>query len=103
TPFMKAAIVKAEKRNVPLTAMNWEIYPDGIYHILKLYNEYPGIKKIIITENGAAFRDELIDGKVNDIQRIEFYDGYIRQVLKAKQEGVKVEGYFSWSFPDNFE
>ena len=103
TPFMKAAIVKAEKRNVPLTAMNWEIYPDGIYHILKLYNEYPGIKKIIITENGAAFRDELIDGKVNDIQRIEFYDGYIKQVLKAKQEGVKVEGYFSWSFTDNFE
>ncbi len=103
TPFFKASIVKAEKRNVPLTAMNWEIYPEGIYHVLKLYNEYPGIKKIYITENGAAFHDELVKGKVNDIKRINFYKGYLQQVLKAKQEGVKVEGYFSWSFTDNFE
>ncbi len=103
TPFLKAAIVKAEKRNVPLTAMNWEIYPEGIYHILKMYNEYIGIKKIIITENGVAFKDELVNGKVNDINRINFYDSYLKQVLKAKQEGVKVEGYFSWSFTDNFE
>ena len=56
TPFIKASVVKAEKRNVPLTAMNWEIYPEGIYHLLKMYNEYPSIKKIIITENGAAFQ-----------------------------------------------
>jgi beta-glucosidase len=103
TPFMKAAIVKAEERNVPLTAMNWEIYPEGIYHILKLYDEYPGIKKIIITENGAAFHDELNDGKVYDTERINFYTQYLKQVLKAKNEGVKVEGYFSWSFTDNFE
>ncbi len=103
TPFMKASIVKADKRNVPITAMNWEIYPEGIYNMLKLYDEYPGIKKIIITENGAAFNDQLIDGKVNDIKRIDFYDTYIQQVLRAKQEGVKVEGYFSWSFTDNFE
>ena len=103
TPFFKASLVKAEKRNVPLTAMNWEIYPDGIYHILKKYNEYIGIKKIIITENGAAFNDKLVDGKINDTNRINFYEEYINQVLKAKQEGVKVDGYFSWSFIDNFE
>ena len=103
TPFMKAAIVKAEERNVPLTAMNWEIYPEGIYHVLKLYDEYPGIKKIIITENGAAFHDELNDGKVHDTARINFYTQYLQQVLKAKNEGVKVAGYFSWSFTDNFE
>lgn len=103
TPFLNAAIVKAEKRNAPLTAMNWEVYPEGIYHILKMYTEYAGIKKIIITENGVAFKDELVNGKVNDINRINFYDSYIKQVLKAKQEGVCVAGYFSWSFTDNFE
>ena len=104
TPFIKAAVVKAEKRNVPLTAMNWEIYPEGIYHLLKMYHEeYPAIKKIIITENGAAFHDEVVDGKVNDDYRINFYNNYLQQVLKAKEEGVKVEGYFSWSFTDNFE
>ena len=103
TPFMKAKIVKAEERNVPLTAMNWEIYPEGIYHVLKLYDEYPGVKKIIITENGVAFHDEMDNGKVNDPERINFYTQYLQQVLRAKNEGVKVEGYFSWSFTDNFE
>ncbi|MHB8261493.1 MAG: GH1 family beta-glucosidase [Bacteroidia bacterium] len=103
TPFLKASIVRAEKRKVPVTAMNWEIYPEGIYHVLKLYNEYAGIKKIYITENGAAFKDKLVKGKVHDKERINFYTEYLQQVLKAKKEGVKVEGYFSWSFTDNFE
>ena len=103
TPFIRAAVVKAEDRKVPMTAMNWEIYPEGIYHILKLYQEYPGIRKIIITENGAAFHDAITDGKINDDYRIRFYQSYLQQVLKAKQEGVKVAGYFSWSFTDNFE
>jgi beta-glucosidase len=83
--------------------MNWEIYPEGIYYLLKMYNEYPNVKKIIITENGAAFHDEVIDGKVHDDYRINFYNDYLQQVLKAKKEGVKVAGYFSWSFTDNFE
>ncbi|MEN9400863.1 MAG: hypothetical protein RL632_1966, partial [Bacteroidota bacterium] len=28
---------------------------------------------------------------------------YLSQVLKAKSEGVPVEGYFVWSLTDNFE
>ena len=43
------------------------------------------------------------NGKVNDPERINFYTQYLQQVLRAKNEGVKVEGYFSWSFTDNFE
>lgn len=103
TPFFNAAIVKASDRKVPLTAMNWEIYPEGIYHVLKLYDEYPGIKNIYVTENGAAFFDEVEDGKVNDTQRIAFFSEYLKQVHRAVQESSKIKGYFSWSFTDNFE
>ncbi|RXF69652.1 GH1 family beta-glucosidase [Arcticibacter tournemirensis] len=103
TPYLHARLVKAEKRNVPLTSMRWEVYPPAMYHILKKFNDYPGIKKIYITENGAAFPDQLQDGKVEDSERLKYLQDHIAQVLKAKSEGCKVDGYFIWTLTDNFE
>ena len=102
-PYLNARLVKASKRNVATTAMDWEIYPEGIYRTLKRFSAYDGIPKIIITENGAAFPDRLEEGHVYDDNRIRFYQQYLAQVLKAKREGVNVQGYFAWSFTDNFE
>ena len=102
-PYINARIIKASNRKVPHTAMDWEIYPEGIYKILKKYDAYNKIRKFIITENGAAFEDKLEDGNVQDEYRIEYIKQYLRQVLKAKQEGINVMGYFAWSFTDNFE
>ncbi|MGG9961814.1 GH1 family beta-glucosidase [Ferruginibacter sp. SUN106] len=102
-PFVHAKIIKASKRNVPHTLMDWEIHPPSIYHALKRYNNYKGIKEIIVTENGAAFPDVHEEGKVNDFERVKYLQDHIAQVLKAKQEGVKVNGYFVWTLMDNFE
>ena len=85
-----------------ITEMGWEVDPEGMYAILKQFAKYP-VKEIIITENGAAFPDQLINGRVHDLQRINFYKRYLQQILKAKQEGVNVRGYFAWTFIDNFE
>jgi len=103
TPYIQATLVKAEKRNVPLTAMRWEVYPESIYHILKKFNAYPQIKKILLTENGAAFPDQVTNGKVDDPKRVEYLQNYLKQVLRAKNEGCKVSGYFIWTLTDNFE
>jgi beta-glucosidase len=103
TPYINAGLVKAKNRNVALTDMGWEVYPPAIYEILKKFNEYTGIKKIYITENGAAFPDEVTDGRVDDIKRVEYLEAYLQQVLKAKNEGCKVSGYFVWTLTDNFE
>ena len=102
-PFVKAKIIKADKRNVDHTLMNWEVYPPSIYHALKRINEYRGIKEIIVTENGAAFKDEMIDERVHDERRLDYLKDHIEQVLRAKREGVKVNGYFVWTLLDNFE
>jgi beta-glucosidase len=83
--------------------MGWEVYPESIYQMLRQYNAYPGVKKLIVTENGAAFPDECHDVKVDDPLRVQFLQEYIAQVLRAKQEGIRVEGYFVWTFLDNFE
>ena len=102
-PYLQATNVKAEKRKVPLTLMKWEIYPEAIYHMIKKFDAYPGVKKIIVTENGAAFPDTLKNGEVADSRRVQYLQGYLEAVLKAKKEGAKVEGYFIWTFTDNFE
>ena len=103
TPYIGATLVKAQKRNVPTTEMGWEVYPESIYQMIKQFSAYPNVKKIIITENGAAFKDEHTDGKVDDHERIAFLKKYLGQVLKAKQDGFNVQGYFIWTLTDNFE
>jgi beta-glucosidase len=103
TPYVHASLIGAKKRNVPLTEMGWEVYPAAIYEILKKFNEYTGIKKIYITENGAAFPDEVKEGNIHDPKRVEYLQTYLKQVLKAKNEGLKVSGYFVWTLTDNFE
>ncbi len=92
------------KRNGnPITEMNWEVYPEGIYKLLKKFSAYKNMPPLIVTENGAAFKDVNQNGEINDTQRLQFIQDYLKQVLRAKQEGVNVNGYFVWSFMDNFE
>ena len=103
TPYINASLVKAEKRGVPITEMKWEVYPPAIYEMIKKFNSYPQIKKLYITENGAAFPDKLTDGIVNDNKRIDYIESNLLQVLRAKNEGYKADGYFVWTLTDNFE
>ncbi|WP_278551010.1 GH1 family beta-glucosidase [Elizabethkingia bruuniana] len=102
-PFLQAKIVNAKDRNVEMTAMEWEVYPESIYHILKKFQAYENIPPLIITENGAAFQDTLQNNVVHDPKRLQYIQNILQQVLRAKQEGVNVNGYFVWTFLDNFE
>ena len=75
------------------------IDPLGIRTIIyKIYNRYH--LPIIITENGMAYSDELIDGRVHDDYRIDYISKHIKEVLIAKEEGYPVFGYCPWSFID---
>ncbi|MCK0144509.1 GH1 family beta-glucosidase [Arenibacter sp. F26102] len=102
-PYIKARIIKASRRKVRTTVMDWEVYPPCIYNMIKRFNGYPGVKKIIITENGSAFIDKIEEGTVYDKERLSYLQAYLKQVHKAKREGLKVDGYFVWTFTDNFE
>jgi len=102
-PYIGAELISAEKRNVISTEMGWEVYPPAMYHVLQKFNAYKGIKKIIITENGAAFADIVTNGKVFDIKRTHYIQDHLEQILKAKNDGLQVDGYFVWSLTDNFE
>ena len=58
---------------------------------------------LIVTESGAAFTDVLNEGEVHDPKRMQYLKDNILQVLRARKEGLNVNGYFIWTFLDNFE
>ncbi|MGB9797867.1 MAG: GH1 family beta-glucosidase, partial [bacterium] len=86
------------------TEMGWEIYPPGIYEIImRVHRDYKP-DKLYITENGAAFADEVSpDGGVHDEKRIEYLREHFIQAHRAIQDGARLCGYFVWSLMDNFE
>ena len=102
-PIVHALNIPPQKLGHDLTEMGWEIYPEGMYRIIKQFAAYPGVKKIYLTENGVAVKDEMINGEINDVKRTQYIKDYLAQVLRAKKEGIDVGGYFIWSFMDNFE
>lgn len=102
-PYVNAKVIKASMRNVETTTMDWEVYPESIYYMLKKFSAYKGVNNIMITENGAAFNDCFLDGKINDVKRIHYLTACFNEALRAKEEGVPLTGYFVWSFTDNFE
>jgi beta-glucosidase len=100
------SMLKAE--NVPgpgkRTEMGWEISPESLYDLLKrLDREYTKLP-MYITENGAAFKDEVTeDGRVHDDERIEYIKEHLKAAAKFIGEGGNLKGYFVWSLMDNFE
>ena len=101
-----------EEENLPRTVlhtgetteMGWEVSPDGLYDILgRLRFDYD-FPTIYITENGAAFRDQINpNGQVDDPERLSYIKRHLQQVERAIASGVPVKGYFAWSLLDNFE
>lgn len=85
------------------TSFNWKVIPEALYWGPKFLNERYK-KPVYITENGMAAHDTVsLDGKVHDPNRIDFIHRYLKELKRAIDEGIEVDGYFAWSLMDNFE
>ncbi|MCX4711892.1 GH1 family beta-glucosidase [Streptomyces griseus] len=96
-------VVRAVDRDLPRTAMDWEITPTELTDLLvRLQRDYA--LPTVITENGAAFDDAVAaDGSVPDADRTAYLADHIAAVVAARDRGADVRGYFAWSLMDNFE
>jgi beta-glucosidase len=91
---------KAKERGLPITDMDWEIYPQGLTDLLVLlHRDYPGLPPVYVTENGATVQH----GRVQDDDRIAYLRDHIAAVAAAMRQGVPMAGYMVWSLMDNFE
>lgn len=79
--------------NKKVSDMGWELFPEGLYHVLKRAAKHG--KPIFINEHGLA--DE------HDTHREWYIRESLRWVHRAIEEGVPVKGYLHWSLLDNFE
>ncbi|WPJ97101.1 GH1 family beta-glucosidase [Coraliomargarita algicola] len=90
----------------PAASVDWlKITPESLYwgprHIRDIYGE----QTIYIAENGCGYHDEPLNekGECLDLQRRDLIRNYLKELHRAIQDGVDVQGYFLWSFMDNFE
>ncbi len=84
----------SKNKNEKVNDMGWELYPAGIYPVLRnLANRYQ--KPIYITENGTADQD--------DDHRAWFIKEILKEVRRALDDEVDIRGYLHWSLIDNFE
>ena len=87
----------------PKTEMGWEVYPQHLSDALMRITRDYGAPDIYITENGAAFADEVVGGAVDDALRLDYLRTHLGEAHRAIENGVKLRGYFCWSLLDNFE
>lgn len=74
--------------------LGWEIYPEGLYKVIKpIYETYK--LPIYITENGIA--------DATDQKRSRFIYEHLLQVKRLIDDGVNVQRYYHWSLMDNLE
>ena len=86
------------------TDMGWEIAPEAFCKMLIDISQEYNLPPIYITENGAAFKDEVkADGTVEDLNRLDYLRDHLLQARIAMEQGVNLAGYFVWSLLDNFE
>src|SRR5699024_7591866 len=78
-----------------------EVNPRVMYSSLIEIKEKYNNPMILITENGhGIYENQDRDGYVKDDERIEIFEKFLEYMLKAKDEGVNVKGYYNWSTMD---
>ncbi|QCX26640.1 glycoside hydrolase family 1 protein [Nocardioides jishulii] len=88
-------------RGLPTTDMGWTVQPEGLTRLLVRLQQY-GLP-LHVTENGAAYDDDVVEGRVHDRERTAYLEAHLGAVLDAVDAGADVRGFFYWSLLDNFE
>lgn len=87
----------------PRTALKWPVTPEVLDYGMRFLHERYG-KPMYITENGLSCNDKIyLDGKVHDLDRIDFLARYLTCLNQAIENGADIRGFFHWALTDNFE
>ncbi|MDG4975087.1 glycoside hydrolase family 1 protein [Lactococcus lactis] len=78
------------------TEWGWQIDPKGLkISLIELYDRYQ--IPLMVVENGMGAVDKVVNGRVRDPYRIEYFKQHFIEMKKAIDEGVELIGYTSWA------
>lgn len=82
------------------TDWGWAIDPEGLrYTLNRFYDRYQ--LPLFIVENGFGAIDEVINGEIHDVDRINYLKKHIEAIEKSvNYDGVDVIGYTPWGIID---
>lgn len=87
----------------PRTGLKWPVTPEVMDWGVRFLHERYGLPGYI-SENGLSCNDRIyLDGKVHDLERIDFLTRYLACLSRAVENGADIRGYFHWALTDNFE
>ena len=88
----------------PRMASPWLVVgPEVAYWGPRMVSELWSPKTLYISENGASADDPVINGHIDDVDRVMYLRNYFGQFRRLVAEGYPLKGYFLWSLMDNFE
>ncbi|GAA1572004.1 GH1 family beta-glucosidase [Kribbella sancticallisti] len=86
------------------TQMGWPIQPSSLGDVLRMVNDLAPDLPLYVTENGAAYPDEVTaDGQIEDTERRSYLEQHINVCQQVISGGLPLKGYFAWTLMDNFE
>lgn len=97
---IKNLFERIEDPNGKFTEWDFEIFPKGIYDACMEVTQKYGKVPIYITENGVGLHEKLVKETVEDDNRIDFTEQHLHYLLKAREDGANIRGYYIWSTMD---
>jgi beta-glucosidase len=87
----------------PRTDIGWEVDAYGLEELLVDTYRRTGLP-LVVSENGAAYADDvLVAGVVDDQDRVGYLRDHIAATEAARAAGADVRAYIVWTLLDNFE
>ncbi|KAF2308786.1 hypothetical protein GH714_017989 [Hevea brasiliensis] len=88
----------------PTAMPTFYVVPNSMEKTIMYFKDRYNNTPMYITENGYAQpSSKNIEDMLNDVNRLEYMQGYLTSLVSAIRNGADVRGYFHWSLIDNFE
>ncbi|CAI9104135.1 OLC1v1002756C1 [Oldenlandia corymbosa var. corymbosa] len=80
------------------------VYPNGLLDVLLYTKNKYNNPLVYIMENGYAETGiDSVQVGVLDFKRVDFFGQHFKYLKKSIEHGVKVKGFYAWTFLDTFE
>jgi beta-glucosidase len=96
SPLERGFITQHPQKKRPMTDMDWEIFPEGLYRTVnQVRRRYGDDIPLFITECGLADAEDKL--------RPRFITDHLGWTHRLIEEGANIKGFFYWSLTDNWE